>query len=351
MALIKLDNKIPSNLLQDRFLVPPFSILDTKQGYWQKRKREWQAIGIRSEEGRGDNLTFNLGHFNYEDEKKSRTVDDLKIGDTNFDNYREKERIKNQYGKCLPGGIGDKYGRKVQATSIFDPVLCEIAYRWFSNKGDKIIDPFAGGSVRGIVCSALGREYTGVDLSKNQIDANKAQLNELSEKYANFKNPKVNWINGDSMNICELAKGEYNMLFTCPPYADLEVYSDDPRDISNFNDYSEFRDKYTHIIQNACSMLVEDSFAVCVVGEVRDKKGNYYNFVGDTVNAFTQAGLKYYNDIVLVNVVGTLPVRAPKQFNSGRKIGKQHQNVLVFYKGNTKNIKSKFANVSVDDMR
>jgi hypothetical protein len=38
-------------------------------------------------------------------------------------------------------------------TSIFDPVLCEIAYRWFCPSGGTVLDPFAGGSVRGIVAS------------------------------------------------------------------------------------------------------------------------------------------------------------------------------------------------------
>ncbi len=39
--------------LSDRFLVPPFSVLDTRQGYWQERKRQWLALGIKSELGRG----------------------------------------------------------------------------------------------------------------------------------------------------------------------------------------------------------------------------------------------------------------------------------------------------------
>lgn len=34
-------------------------------------------------------------------------------------------------------------------TSIFDPVICEIAYRWFCPPGGTVLDPFAGGSVRG----------------------------------------------------------------------------------------------------------------------------------------------------------------------------------------------------------
>jgi hypothetical protein len=40
--------------LAERFVVPPFSVLDARQGYWQDRKRAWLALGIQSELGRGD---------------------------------------------------------------------------------------------------------------------------------------------------------------------------------------------------------------------------------------------------------------------------------------------------------
>jgi len=43
----------PKTSLKDRFIVPPFSVLDARQGYWQERKRQWLAIGIQSELGRG----------------------------------------------------------------------------------------------------------------------------------------------------------------------------------------------------------------------------------------------------------------------------------------------------------
>lgn len=42
-----------SATLCERFLVPPFSVLDARQGYWQDRKRAWLALGIESELGRG----------------------------------------------------------------------------------------------------------------------------------------------------------------------------------------------------------------------------------------------------------------------------------------------------------
>ena len=40
--------------LADRFGIPPFSVLNAREGWWQERKRTWIAIGIQSELGRGE---------------------------------------------------------------------------------------------------------------------------------------------------------------------------------------------------------------------------------------------------------------------------------------------------------
>lgn len=45
--------------LAERFLIPPFSVFDTRQGYWQDRKRAWLSLGIKSELGRGGGVTYN----------------------------------------------------------------------------------------------------------------------------------------------------------------------------------------------------------------------------------------------------------------------------------------------------
>ncbi len=42
-----------SGSLATEFGVPPFSVLDARQGYWQDRKRAWISLGIQSELGRG----------------------------------------------------------------------------------------------------------------------------------------------------------------------------------------------------------------------------------------------------------------------------------------------------------
>ena len=40
-----------------------------------------------------------------------------------------------------------------------------------------------------------------------------------------------------------------------------------------------------------------------------------------------------WDEVVLVTSVGSLPVRIGKQFASGRKLGRTHQIVLVYVKG------------------
>jgi DNA modification methylase len=295
----------PSNgNLADRFLISPFSVLNAREGWWQNRKQSWVALGIKSEEGRPSEL---LG----------------------------KESTNSAYGKSSAGVDANGkliYNESVGTTSIFDPVLCELAYIWFSPVGGLVLDPFAGGSVRGIVSSKLNRQYIGHELRQEQVNANREQGSVICVDDAT---PPA-WICGDSRNIDVTCKDvQADFLFSCPPYADLEVYSTDPKDLSTLS-YSEFKQAYFEIIKKSCSLLKNDRFACFVVGEVRDKKGNYYNFVGDTIQAFENAGLQYYNEAILITAVGSLPIRAGKQFSASRKLGKTHQNVLVFVKGDGK---------------
>jgi len=280
-----------------KFIVPPFSVLSARDGDWQNRKRAWAAMGIKSEMGRDGGMTHAMPTGSY-----------------------SQENMKEEY-----------YGKEAQKlnTSIFDPVMCELAYRWFSGEGAQIVDPFAGGSVRGIVASCLGRKYWGGELRGEQVEANRKQGAELCPD-----DDALQWVQGDSLKTLDDAP-DADFIFSCPPYGDLEVYSDDPDDISNM-EYHTFKAAYGRIILKAVKRLKQDRFACFVVGDFRDKKGFYRNFVSDTIAAFEAAGARYYNEGILVTSVGSASMRVTKQFNAGRKFAKTHQNILVFCKGDWK---------------
>lgn len=267
--------------------------------------------------------------------------------------YEQKNRVEKEIGRPITnaefeesylvkassnGGLSDT------GTSVFDPVLCEIDYLWFTAAGDEILDPFAGGSVRGVVASLLGRRYTGIELRREQVEENVAQGLSLCRE-------QPTWICADSAAMDDVLPSGYmcDHVFTCPPYGDLEIYSDDPRDISNMA-HDDFDAKYGEILGKACGRLRDDRFATVVVGNYRDSKGRLRDLSGLTVSIMERAGLRYYNDMILVTTAGSLPIRVGKQFRASRKVGRNHQYVLNFVKGDPKKATVRLGDVSIPDI-
>lgn len=286
---------VTHSILRQKFIEPPFSILDTRQANWQERKRTWKQLGIRPEIVNNNNTkTFNISEW-----------------------------------------AAEKADKDMPSISIFDPALCEVIYKWFVPDGGSILDPFAGGAVRGIVANFMGYHYTGIDIRQEQIDDNRNQALDILPV-----NNQPQWYVGDSDKVlgnwiadCEdwdEPCGHYDFVFSCPPYADLEKYSDLEGDISNMK-YDDFLSAYRSIIAKSCFLLKDGGMACFVVGEVRDKKGNFYGLVPDTIKAFKDAGMAFYNEIIMVTPTGTAAIRAGGMMKN-RKIVRTHQNILVFIK-------------------
>ena len=336
-----LEVPVAYSTLQERFGVPPFSVLDARAGYWSRRKAEWLTLGIQSELGRGDGILWGSetlasgaprqvrDHSHYAKLRARQKQEALAV-QASATSRRAADTRSNLTGAApLPEWATNGYANVAPGTSIFDPVTCEIAYRWFTPGPDsRILDPFAGGSVRGIVASVLGHDYVGVDLSEKQVQANRLQ----AEAIVPLRRPS--WIHGDSRDLEELLAPEtFDLVFSCPPYYDLEVYSDDPGDLSAAPTYAEFLVGYEAIIAASLARLRDDRFAVFVVGELRDKRGMQLGLVADTVRLFREHGAALYNEAVYLQQPGTLPLRVRRQMDTARKLGRAHQAFLVFWKG------------------
>lgn len=286
--------------------LPQNSIWNARESHWQARKKLWLARGIKSEEGRGDKLLFGMP-----------------INRTLKDGTRVEDWSKQ--------------------TSIFDPVICDLAVNTWSPPGGVILDPFAGGSVRGVISSLLGRKYLGCELRTEQVEANRRQ-GELPLLHGRHK-PK--WLCGDSaVTLQQEGLPRADMILSCPPYGNLEVYSKEPGDISNISSYQDFLSIYSKIIGLACGHLKDDSFAVWVVGNYRDKKLGYINdFVGDTIRAFEACGAHLIHEIMLLTPIATACQRASSIFGPAAKVVKTHQNVLVFVKGDWERAENKLGKI------
>jgi len=348
--LVKPDTKAK---LEAKFIIPPFSILDTRQGYWQDRKRLWLELGVKSEIGRSGELTYTgkvADIHAYDGQSKVDRYSEAgrdpnlifkakEVTTQNLNYYREKEKAEAEGEEKEESFYKSVVTERGGGTSIFDPVLCELMYKWFCPQGGIILDPFAGGSVRGITAHMLGYKYSGIDLSEQQIEANRVQAEEI------IPENKPTWIVGNSVDLYKLLPSGYacDFILTCPPYFDLEQYSDNKFDLSNMK-WGDFKDEYSDIIYKAVQCLRPNRFACFVVSEVRDNKGFYRGLVPFTIAAFKRADMQFYNEIILVNQVGSMPIRIKKMFGSYRKIGRVHQNVLVFFNGKKDDDIPKFFN-------
>lgn len=588
--------------LAERFVVPPFSVLDARAGYWTERHRAWTEILGSNGDGRAENILFRSTAARVPDYYAQKRRAESTLGRELTDEEFEAEFLKER-----PTGLS------ATGTSTFDPVLAEVIVRWFSPPRGRVLDPFAGGAVRGVVAACLGREYVGIDLRAEQIEANRAIVARGAvallpsagpiryEEPADFtpktavverrgryyvlrddlfcvagvrggkvrscwalaqgakglvtagsrSSPQVNivahiarrlgvpcrvhtpdgpaspevleavkcgaervehrpgynnvivararedasergwteipfgmecqtavdatakqvkavpadarrivipvgsgmslagvlhglakakrsipvlgvvvgadpserldkwapsdwrervtlvrselayddeaadatldglaldpiyeakaapyllegdllwvvgrrqtaalepsdekaidpvWVEGDSRNVTSLVSGEFDLVMSCPPYGDLEKYSDDPKDLSNASD-ADFDAAYATIIRASCARLRDHAFAVFVVGDYRDRRGLYRNFVSRTVAAFEAAGLALYNEAILATQVASAAIRGPRAFLASRKLAKTHQNVLVFVKGDPKKAVEALGPVEVD---
>ena len=286
--------------LYRKFFMPPLSTFNARTAEWQTSKQFWlDDLGIQSEIGRKEQLT----------------------GMVNLQNLT---------------------GMTLALKSVFDPVLVEILVRWFSNKGERVYDPFCGGSVRGVVSGWLGRDYVGTDLSQEQIDANRKQGGDIWKD----RNPPEDavlpcWEVGDAANPGSYPKQPVDLILTCPPYFDLEKYNNGVEDVSGMS-WIDFKTTMQKVADNCVKTLKENGFIIYVVGDVRDKTGYYRNLPGLIIEQFTQGKHKgrvdLYNKAIYLTAIGSAAMRVDKLFNSQRKLVLIHQEVLIFYKGDPSKI-------------
>ena len=323
--------------IDEDFIIFPCSVLDQSNSKWQDRKKYWMK-----------RLDIN-DNINSREETLCKSII-LKYPKTYscYLKFKDKNNEQLSFEEFVekfnpPEFEEDKKNILTKGVSVFDPVLSELSCKWFSPYlGSKIFDCFAGDCFKGLVFALCGYEFTGIELRQEQVDSN---INCCKK----FSNLNLKYICDDGQNVDKyFQKQSQDLLFSCPPYYNLEVYSNLPNDASNQKDYCDFLKILDNAYSKSIEILKDNRFAVIVVGNIRDKQGFYYNFINDIINIFNKNGMFLLNELILKEPVNNRRFSSRKYFKS-RKIIKIHQNILVFYKGNPKKIKEIFPEVMVKE--
>lgn len=232
------------------------------------------------------------------------------------------------------GGISNAVNGKNHngGASVLDPFACEVCLTLFMpENGKRVYNPFGGGVQYGFVAGTRGYEYVASEIRKNQCDANNAICADIP----------ATWVQSDSSTY--EPDGMFDQVFSCPPYYKVERYIDydgnpPEGELNDMDTYEQFRDTLFRGYEKALEHLNENCFFIVMVGDSRDKNGDYYGCESETELWMKEHGLLLYNKIVFVESAFTKLAQVKHTMNN-RKFPKREQKIIVGYKGDPKKIK------------
>jgi DNA methylase len=180
-----------------------------------------------------------------------------------IDANAQRERTLREY-------VGDA-GQLRGSASVFSPVLATFMIGAYSNPGEVILDPFAGGGTRAVMAAELGRRYLGVELRPEEAQRVNTRLAELD--LGHLAHVHV----GDATAFAWREHVEPDTaaaVLTSPPFWALERYNGGPADLSEAPSYEQFRDALAAVIRQLTPVLAHDAFAAWVVGRLAHPESN-----------------------------------------------------------------------------
>ena len=229
---------------------------------------------------------------------------------------------KSQARETLNSNRSDRrHGVNNGKCSVFNPQLAQMILAAYAPMNGKIYDPFGGGGTRGYIATKMGYDYTGVEIREEEYNRVLAQMKEWN---LNFK-----FILADSIRY--RPNESFDFIYTCPPYYDLEVYSDMEEDLSNAPSYMEYLNMLQKVLKNCYDVLKKDSFAVFVVGNFRNKKGELEHLNGYLITKAKEVGFKLWDELIWMGASNVALTRCGK-FEKNRKSVRMHEYIIILKK-------------------
>ena len=212
--------------------------------------------------------------------------------------------------------------------SEFNPSIAERVVKYWSKEGELIVDPFAGRSTRAVVSIALSRDYEGYEISRFAYEMLLSRINQKQGTlFGTWGKAKI-WL-ADGCLMKFTGDSSADLIFTCPPYWNIEKYESSPEQLSDCKTYEEFLERLNIAMLNSYRVLKPDHFAIWVVGDFR--KDGFKCLHKDMIELGLRNGL-YLWDIIIEKLDSALTwAQIPKCFQH-QYTSKEHQYILVFKK-------------------
>lgn len=242
-------------------------------------------------------------------------------------------RLKNEIRDLGQGRAKAKTGINYKGTwtnkphttiSIFPPqVVCHVLNMYAIPTGVKrIFDPFTGGGTRAVITAMAGLKYTGIEIRQEEINGIQEVVDGMGVK------SRVDIRRGDARDT-KLRANSHDMLFTCPPYWNLERYQGGPNDLSMCKTYDQFLDQIQKVVAESKRVLKPGSYAIWVLGLHRHK-GELLPLHHDITAIHYDAGFRLHEEVILYITNKQALSRAGTFEKGDRCLIRQHQYLMVY---------------------
>lgn len=197
--------------------------------------------------------------------------------------------------------------------SYFPYEVASLCYELYLREAKDIFDPFAGWGERHSFAQVFGKNYAGYDCSKESI--------KKAEETYGVKNTLA-----DSRFECIPS---FDGLITCPPYWNLETYSEFGLDA--INDWGTFCIEYAHVLSR-CYDAAEDGAKFCIMAGDWRANGRYFDLCHQTRLAMKKCGAEIFDEVIVSRLkISKVKVMMPQAVRLGYSV-KVHENLMVFRK-------------------
>lgn len=220
-----------------------------------------------------------------------------------LNNLTAKEWIPETISVYVQKGLGHnhkdtKIERQHPAPFSFQDVGRLV--RFFSKKGEKVLDPFCGVGSTLKACALNDRDGVGFELVEKYVELTKERLQ--TELELNMFNTKQEILHGDAFELIKKYKKDtFDFIVTSPPYwnilqkSDHKVnqtrkafnldtkYSNLTNDLGNIDKYEDFLEKLCSFFSMTSSILKSKKYLCIVVSDFRNKD-KFYMFHADLAN-------------------------------------------------------------------
>ena len=161
--------------------------------------------------------------------------------------YSKKEKLDD----LKPHDYQSVLSLRVASINQFKPRVAACLYEQF--KPNCILDFSAGWGDRCVAAMAKGIDYIGID-SNTELARPYTDMVNFFKEYANVSSSvQMHFMPSETFDFSQYDQ-QYDMVFTSPPYYDIEIYENMP----TYTSYEHWESKFLqHVIQKSWEFLKE----------------------------------------------------------------------------------------------